>query len=216
MLDFKRLATLIKICGITSVEDAQLVLDTSANAVGMILAPSPRRVTPERAATIAAHTKGHVLRVGVFRDSDPTLLYRTLTVVDFDAVQIHGPLPDRVIAELRSFNVAIIKALPIDSAEFLAFDESSVDAILVDGPRPGSGQPHSWDALAGRSFTRPLIAAGGLRPENVASVLRLTQAWGVDVASGVELSPGVKSRDRLDAFVTAASEGFNLRREHRV
>ena len=216
MLELKDFATFIKVCGVTSVEDAQLVIETSANALGIVLAPSPRRVTPERAAAITTYAQGHVLRVGVFRDCDPTSLYRTLAAVDFDAVQIHGLLADRVIAELRSFDVAIIKALAIDSPDFWAFDESSVDAILVDGPRPGSGQPHSWEALAGRRFTRPLIAAGGLASENVASVLRLTKAWGVDVASGVEQSPGVKNRDRLRAFVAAASEEFNLRREHRV
>ena len=216
MLDLARHASLIKICGVTSVEDAQLVIETSADALGIILAPSARRVAPKLAATIAAHAKGHLVRVGVFRGNDPTLLYRTLDAVDFDVVQVHGSLSTSVIAELRSYDVALIKALAIDSSEFLTFDESSVDAILVDGPRPGSGQSHSWDALTRRSFSKPLIAAGGLTNENVAGVLRATRAWGVDVASGVEESPGVKSPDRLRAFVIAAREEFALRREHRV
>ena len=82
-----------------------------------------------------------------------------------------------------------MKALNIESEEFATFDDTLVDAVLVDGPRPGSGSEHSWDGLAARAFSVPVIAAGGLNPTNVAQVITATRAWGVDSASGVESRP---------------------------
>lgn len=216
MTDFTNRASFIKICGVTSEEDARMVVESGADALGMIFAPSPRRVSVERAAALATYTEGRILRVGVFGDTVADGLARALATIDLDAVQIHGPLGDEAVAELRAAGVAIVKALAVDSSDFWAFDETRVDAILIDGPRPGSGQTHSWDVLADRHFERPVIAAGGLAPENVAEVLRTTRAWGVDVATGVEEALGVKSRERLRAFVGAAGAEFNRRREQRA
>jgi phosphoribosylanthranilate isomerase len=86
-----------------------------------------------------------------------------------------------------------------------------VDAVLVDGPSPGSGVAHSFGALTERTFGRPVIAAGGLTPLSVVAVIDAYDVWGVDVASGVESSPGVKDPDRVAEFVDAARRAFAAR-----
>jgi phosphoribosylanthranilate isomerase len=105
---------------------------------------------------------------------------------------------------LRQRGVRIIKALNIESEEFSSFDDRLVDAVLIDGPRAGSGDEHSWAGLATRDFSAPLIAAGGLTPINVASIIGATRAWGVDSASGVESRPGLKDLHLVREFVDAA------------
>ena len=118
--------------------------------------------------------------------------------VEPDAVQLHGPLSDDLHRRLRARGVSIVKALSIGSDEFYSFDERAVDAVMVDGATPGSGVAHSWEELATRSFSVPVIAAGGLSDRNVADVIAETGVWGVDSASGVESAPGVKDRDLID------------------
>jgi len=104
----------------------------------------------------------------------------------------------------------------VGASEFFTFDESAVDAVLVDGPTPGSGAAHSWDDLANRSFGVPVIVAGGLDATNVARVIETTGAWGVDVATGVESAPGVKDRELVMNFVGAAQRHYAQREEHGV
>ena len=112
---------------------------------------------------------------------------------------------------LRERDVRIVKALSIGTDEFYDFDDARVDAVMVDGATPGSGVSHSWDELFERSFTVPVIAAGGLDDANVASVIQATRVWGVDSASGVESSPGIKDRDRMSRFVANARGAFQER-----
>ncbi len=213
MVDLAALPSFIKICGVRSVRDAQLVVGANATALGVILAESRRRVTLAEARDIAESVDGRILVVGVFRDSGPELIVRALESVHLDVVQIHGELADDVLSEVRSRDVGIIKALPIGSREFLEFDESTVDAVLVDGPVPGSGTVHSWRALQHRTFERPVIAAGGLTPSNVLDVLASTGAWGVDVATGVETATGAKDPKLVLDFVTTAQRHFDQREE---
>ena len=213
MVDFAALTRFIKICGVTSVPDAQLVLDAGATAVGIILAPSPRQVSLAVASAITQRVADDLVRVGVFRDNDDDFVARAVRTAHFDAVQIHGPLSDGLCEHLTRRGVAVIKALAIGSGEFDTFDDSMVDAILIDGPVPGSGVTHPWSELHRRSWTRPIIAAGGLNPQNVDNVLTLTQAWGCDVATGVESSPGVKSAAKVLEFVTITQRHFDNRKE---
>ncbi len=102
-----------------------------------------------------------------------------------------------------------MKALSIDDVEFDSFDENAVDAVMIDGAKPGSGIEHSWDRLKTRTFRVPVIAAGGLNPLNVEDVIRVTGAAGVDSASGVESSPGVKDPERVATFVANAKRAFS-------
>jgi phosphoribosylanthranilate isomerase len=201
----------VKICGVTTLGDAQAAVDAGANAIGLILATSPRQLTLERALAIAEATKGNVLRTLVFRENDDDFILQALEVVDADVVQVHGTLGDELLAGLRDRDLRVVKALSIGSDEFYDFDEDRVDAVLVDGASPGSGESHSWDELMGRSFAVPTIAAGGLDDSNVASVIGTTGVWGVDSASGVESSPGVKDRERLIRFVDNARDAFRER-----
>jgi phosphoribosylanthranilate isomerase len=201
----------IKICGVTTLGDANAAIDAGASAIGLILAPSSRQLSFERAFAIAEATKGRVLRTLVFRDNDDDFIRDALETVGADVVQIHGPLSDALLTHLRATDVLIVKALPIGSDEFFDFDEGRVDAVLIDGATPGSGVSHSWVDLTDRTFVVPIIAAGGLTDVNVASVIAHTGVWGVDCASGVESLPGIKDRDKLNRFIDNAREAFRER-----
>jgi phosphoribosylanthranilate isomerase len=201
----------IKICGLTTLGDANAAIDAGASAIGLILAASSRHLTVERALAIAEATKGRTVRTLVFRDNDDDFILGALENIGAEAVQIHGPLGEGLLTRLRETNVGIIKALPIGSDEFFEFDERLVDAVLVDGAIPGSGERHSWDDLIERTFDVPVIAAGGLDDGNVASVIADTRVWGVDCASGVESSPGIKDRGKLTHFIDNARGAFRER-----
>ncbi len=198
----------IKVCGVTTLGDANAAIDAGASAVGLILATSPRQLSLDRALAIAEATNGRVLRTLVFRDNDDDFVRNAVDLIDAELIQVHGPLSDALLGHLRDRRRLVIKALPIASDEFYDFDESRVDAVLVDGATPGSGLSHSWEELSERSFEVPVIAAGGLNQTNVAEVIDTYSVWGVDSASGVESSPGVKDRDRLHHFVGHARGAF--------
>jgi phosphoribosylanthranilate isomerase len=199
----------VKICGITSVKDARVVVDSGADAVGLIFASSVRQLTLEQAHEIAAAIRGSILRVGVFRHDPDDFVLDAVARADLDVAQIHGPLSDVLRDSLRAREVLVIKALSIGSDEFFEFDDAPVDAVLIDGPTPGSGEAHSWHELAGRHFTRPVIVAGGLNALNVLDVLANTNAWGADVSSGVESAPGVKDPVNVRDFVKNARAYFD-------
>jgi phosphoribosylanthranilate isomerase len=198
----------IKICGLTTLGDANAAIDAGTSAIGLILATSPRQLTLDRALAIATGTKDRVLRTLVFRDNDDEAIVHALEIIDADYVQIHGSLSDELVRQLRNRDVRVIKALSIGSDEFYEFDDSGVDAVLIDGSAPGSGASHSWQELAARPFVAPIIAAGGLNDANVANVIAHTGVWGVDVASGVESSPGIKDREQMNRFTDQARNAF--------
>jgi phosphoribosylanthranilate isomerase len=201
----------IKICGVTTLGDANAIIEAGANALGLILANSPRQLTLDRALAIAAATKGRIVRTAVFNEDSDGFILDALDVLDIDAVQLHGPLGDSLLSALRERGLTVVKALSIGSEEFFDFDESTVDLVHIDGARPGSGQAHSWDELDSRPFTVPVIAAGGLRPDSVAHVVTSTTVWGVDTASGVESSAGIKDRELVKRFVHNATTAFERR-----
>jgi phosphoribosylanthranilate isomerase len=200
----------VKICGVTSVADALTAVDLGANALGVIFAVSPRRVNVDQARKILDATKGSLLRCGVFRENSDDEIIEHSRSLAFDVVQLHGPLSDRLLATLRERPVRIVKALNIEDEEFDVFDESRVDAVMIDGPRPGSGVTHSWDRLNDRPFGVPVIAAGGLTVDNVADIVAETRAWGVDSSSGVEARPGVKDARLIEQFVSRARSAWAL------
>jgi phosphoribosylanthranilate isomerase len=202
-------SSLIKICGVTSLDDAREVVRAGANALGLNFADVPRRVSVEVAVTISERTGRDLVRVAVFRDRSDQEILDILTRVDVDAVQLHDHLSDDLLTALRERGHAVIKALSITSDEFIAFDDVRVDAVLIDGPRAGSGETHAWTPLHERAFRVPWIAAGGLTPGNVAAVIREWSPWGVDVASGVESAPGVKDVVRVGNFVANARRALN-------
>jgi phosphoribosylanthranilate isomerase len=201
----------IKVCGVTTLGDANAAIDAGASAIGLILATSTRQLSVERALAIAEATRGRTLRTLVFRDNDDQFILDTLEEIDADIVQIHGLLSDALLGRLREKDVTVIKAVAIGSEEFFDVLDRRVDAVLVDGATPGSGVAHSWEGLRERTFDVPVIAAGGLDGMNVGDVIAHLGVWGVDSASGVESSPGVKDRARLTNFVENARDAFRAR-----
>ncbi|HEY5103937.1 MAG TPA: phosphoribosylanthranilate isomerase, partial [Acidimicrobiales bacterium] len=142
------------------------------------------------------------------RENDNDFILGTLSELNVEMVQLHGDLRDDLLARLRDQRLIVVKALNIEDREFEEFDESKVDAVLIDGPRPGSGRTHSWERLATRAFRVPMIVAGGLTPDNVGEAIVSTNAWGVDCASGVESAPGRKDHELVNSFVDNAHEVF--------
>ena len=195
----------VKICGITSPEDASVAEEAGADAIGMIfVAGSKREVDLERGARIAAAVGPFVTKVGVFRDAPVEDVRRAVRRLRLDAVQLHGGEEPDVVAELRP-DVHVIKALAfrkdLDVDTLVAY---GADAILLDGLVAGSGRRFDWRAAQHLAGTPRLIVAGGLDPSNVADAVTVLGPYAVDVASGVEASPGVKDPVRVRDFVARA------------
>ncbi len=211
MPEFSGSSHFIKVCAVTTVFDAELVADAGADALGVILADSPRRVTLETAGAISEAVRGTLVRVGVFRRAAYDDVVRALDAVELDALQIHGQLAEGVSSLARERGLTLIEALSVDELDTAS---GAGDAYLIDGPRPGSGVAHDWNAVMSRGWDRPIIVAGGLRADTVAEVLARVGAWGCDVASGSESSPGVKDREKVESFVRNALRYFEGRKEH--
>jgi len=209
---FTEATYLIKVCAVTSLADAEVVANARATALGVILADSPRRVSVEHAKRIFDAVTGRLARVAVVRDVDAAEVSRILDALECDALQVHGGVRAGVATALRERDVALVEALRVDDLDARS---TQADAYLIDGPRPGSGETHSWREVVSRTWDRPLIVAGGLRAENVASVLEAVNPWGCDVATGSESSPGVKDPSRVASFVDVARQYFENREERR-
>lgn len=195
----------VKICGITRVEDALAAERAGADAVGLIFAArSKRRVDVARAAQIGAALGPFIARVGVFVDAPLAEVVEAVDAARLSAVQLHGAESAEFAAELRG-RVRVIRAVahaPGLTPEALA--DYPADAILLDAAVPGSGSAFAWrEAEAWRGHPR-LILAGGLTPGNVGPGVEALRPYAVDVASGVESAPGVKSARLVREFVAAA------------
>ncbi|MDE0527977.1 MAG: phosphoribosylanthranilate isomerase [Truepera sp.] len=195
----------IKICGITRPEDAEVAESAGADAIGLIFAPNSKRlITLERAAAIAERVGPLITRVGVFVDAPLEQVLAAVHHLRLGAVQLHGS-EDSVYAAAVRKEARVIRAvsfrpgLPLEGlAHFPA------DALLVDGLRPGSGETFDWSQASSLTGAPHLILAGGLAPENVAAGIRALRPYAVDVASGVEASPGIKDPEKVAAFVRNA------------
>jgi phosphoribosylanthranilate isomerase len=209
--NFASAAEFVKICGVTNARDAEAVADAGADALGVILTTSSRRVGVEEARAVTDRVNGRLIRFAVVDSRDRESLDALFEGVGVDVVQVHGELSTELLAALRGASLGVVKALSIGTPEFATFDESLVDAVLVDGPVPGSGTAHSFAELGHRTFARPVIAAGGLTPESVAEVIDSLGVWGVDVSSGVESGPGLKDAQRVREFVDEARRSFEGR-----
>ncbi len=206
----------IKICGIRDVETARAVASLGADAIGLnFFAGSPRHIDEQTAAQIVEVLPADVTPVGVFVNHTAAQIRQTCRSCGINTVQLHGDEPVSLLSELEELR--IIRALRTDgdfaklaAEQFAAYSVHRVTpwAWLVDARVPhvygGSGETIDWDSLAasGRDDRwPPLILAGGLTPENIARAIRTADPWGVDVAGGVESSPGVKNLTRIEEFV---------------
>jgi phosphoribosylanthranilate isomerase len=197
----------VKICGITNLQDALVAVEAGAHALGFLFAPSPRRVTPEVAASIIAALPPFVQTVGVFVDQDVSAV---LARCPLDAVQFHGQESPEALR--RFTGVRRIKAFRIATSadlEPLAEYREAADAFLLDARVPGvaggTGQTFPWHLAAeAHRFGRPIILAGGLTPETVAAAIESGRPDAVDVSSHVEASPGRKDPQKVCRFISAA------------
>lgn len=195
----------VKICGITRPEDARLAESAGADAIGMIFVSGSRReLDVERAAPIAEAVGPFVVRIGVFRDAPIDRVRGAARRLRLHGVQLHGSEDAAYVAALRS-ELTVVKALSYHS-DLTADDLAAygADAILLDGPDPGSGRAFSWAEAAPLVGASRVVVAGGLTPENVHRAVEAVRPYAVDVASGVETAPGLKDQAKVRAFVARA------------
>jgi phosphoribosylanthranilate isomerase len=207
------MAPKIKFCGITSLGDAQLAVEAGAWAIGLIFWPgSPRRCDPTVATEIAGAVKRRAEVVGVF--VNPTLEYvvRTADAAGLSIVQLHGEEgPSFCAAAARRTGCKVIKAARVRSgADIQALVPFRTDYHLLDshvpGQRGGSGETFEWELARAHRGGVPVILSGGLTADNVAQAIAFVQPFAVDVASGVEASPGRKDPAKLHAFAAAVRD----------
>lgn len=208
----------VKICGINSAAAADAVLRAGADFGGLVFfAKSPRNLDLEQGAMLAERMRGRLRLAALVVDDSDAQLAAIAERVKPDFFQLHGKETPERTARIRSrFGIPVIKAIAVSEADDLAkasaYDDAAemilFDAVPAAGTsRPGGhGAAFDWRILNGRSFARPWFLAGGLNPENVARAIAVSGANMVDVSSGVESAPGVKSSDRIAAFVAAAKQ----------
>ena len=201
----------VKICGLTTVENATMIVDAGATAIGLVLDESRRQVSPLTARQIADEVRGRADVYCVFRGSDLSRIRQVIAEVRPDVVQLHGAESLEDVTVLISEGVTVVKALEASSPHAVDFDVDGLAALLLDGSEPGSGRRVDLAPLLARTWRLPVIAAGGLTPATVTEVIARYPISGVDVSSGVESSPGQKDPALVSEFVRAATAAFAQR-----
>ena len=194
----------IKICGITTEDDALLAVAMGADALGFVFAPSPRQVAVKRVYDITRRLPPEILTVGVFRDEHPRRVAELVHEGGLKAAQLHGHETADDVAAVFAHVRFVIKAVVAGSIDARRADTFGTGLILLDAPAPGSGEVFDW-SLAGDIAVGPkIILAGGLNPQNVASAIAQVKPWGVDVSTGVESAPGKKDATLMRKFIANA------------
>lgn len=194
---------IVKICGITTEEDALLAVALGADALGFVFAPSPRQVNSQAVEHIVQRLPREILTVGVFRNESPKRVVEIVNGIGLRAAQLHGsetPADSCYVAERIPMT---IKAFPAGHRDISRFDEFGADFVMVDGESPGSGEVFEWRLVEGVVDPSRLFVSGGLHSRNVADAVEHFRPYGVDVSSGVEASPGRKDPRRMRAFIAA-------------
>ncbi len=200
--------TKIKVCGLTRLEDALSAAELGADYLGFVFAPSPRRLDRAAARMFWDDLPPGVPRVGVFRDQKARAVAAMVEEFPVDYIQLHGSESPAIC---RSFPQPVIKAFSprnVEELSVLEFYRGVADIFLVDLPKEDSTAALLPLAVA-RAATllgKPTLLAGGLDPENVGGFVRELQPWGVDVARGVEGSPGIKDRGKMENFFAAVRD----------
>ncbi|HWR14397.1 MAG TPA: phosphoribosylanthranilate isomerase [Terriglobales bacterium] len=224
----------VKICGMTNPEDARAAAEAGADSIGMLFAPSKRRITVEVAKEITRALPHTMEKVGVFYDESAAAIEEIAAEVGLTAVQLHGDeSPDfaqqlfrhgsrRSRGQMRVFKTLHV-APGVEGLARNFLQDRCVDGVLLDSvvhdpvtgktDRGGTGQTFDWkrveEFLPGIARETRVIVAGGLSPTNVADAIRMLRPWGVDVCSGVEAEPGKKDLQKLREFVIAARAARN-------
>lgn len=204
-----------KICGLSTPETLDAAIAGGASHVGlMFFAPSPRNLSFDAAAGLAARIPASVSRVGVFVDPDDALLEAAIAAGKLEAVQLHGVTPARAAAIRARIPVWVAIAVKTRADLDSALDyHGAADRILFDAKTPegatrpgGMGIRFDWSLLDGFRHALPWALSGGLTPDNVAEAAARTGATLVDASSGLESAPGVKDVDKIAAFLKAVAQ----------
>lgn len=205
--------TQVKICGLSTAETMQAALDFGADFIGLVFYPrSPRNVSMDQAAALAAQARGKAKIVALVVDADDALLKSIMNAVRPDYLQLHGAeTPGRVAEITTLFNVPVIKAIKVKEAADVtkanAFKDVA-DLILFDAKAPeellpgGNGLSFDWNLLKGKDGL--FMLSGGLNPDNVTRAIQMTRAPIVDVSSGIETTPGKKDISLIRKFIERA------------
>ncbi len=197
----------VKICGITSLQDALAAVEAGADALGFVFyPPSSRSIAPEMAAQIIRRLPAFVTSVGLFVNEQPQVINDVVATCLLDVVQLHG---DESPEQCHSAGARVVKALRIRDEESLAgIDRYPVSSLLLDAwcdqAYGGTGKVGRWDLARQVAEKNVVILAGGLTPYNVAEAVRAVAPYAVDVSSGVESAPGIKDPALMSAFVQQA------------
>ena len=199
----------VKICGITSLDDALWAAEAGADALGLIFVEgTPRCITPAAAAAIVAGLPPFVCPVGVFWDHSAAHVAAVVAECGLGAVQLHGAEPPELVAAIPRPVLKTIKVREAD--DLLQLDRYKPAAFLLDSPaRWSEGEariPISWTLAREATAKGRVILSAGLTPETVGQAVRTARPWGVDVNSGVEAAPGRKDPARVARFIRAARD----------
>jgi len=204
--------TRIKVCGITTPDDAAMVARAGADFVGVVLTESPRRITPERAREIAATLPAETLLVAVFAKESPETVARSVEGLPVHAVQVQGW--DHEAVNGGSYEVwHVLRGQPPEPATLPMVPLRTYLLYALDPDRPGgTGKRSDWEwARRGVNAGLRLVVAGGLTPENVGELVREVRPFGVDASSGLEREPGKKDGTKVLAFVARIREADRTR-----
>jgi phosphoribosylanthranilate isomerase len=211
--------TRVKICGITNAIDLQAVVETGADAAGLITGVSvdtPREIDRSTAADLAARAPPFLTTVVVTMPDTPEEAVDIVRTVAPDVVQLHAEFDAEQLGYVRAeTDTKVVPVVDADERYRAREIDEAADAILVDTPDEdgggGTGETHDWEQTAElvRQLTSPVVLAGGLTPDNVADAIRVVEPFAVDVASGVERSGGAKDHTEVARFVRNAGRALD-------
>ena len=194
----------VKICGITTEEDALLAVALGADAVGFVFAPSVRQIAVQKVYDITRRLPPEILTVGVLRDELPQRVIDMVQASGVKAAQLHGHESPADVLRVAEHVRTVIKAVSAGTLDSVHANEFNTQMVLLDAPSPGSGTVFDWKLAGEVPVGVNLILAGGLTADNVAAGIEAVRPFGVDVSSGVESSPGRKDPLLLKRFIEAA------------
>jgi phosphoribosylanthranilate isomerase len=219
------MSLLVKICGLSTRETLDAALDAGADLVGFVFfPPSPRHLGLDTARALGQQVRRRAVKVALTVDAADATFAGIVEALQPDVLQLHGHETVARLADIKKrFGLEVMKALPVERATDLSSlpgYATVCDRILFDARPPkgatrpgGLGAVFDWHVLQNLDLTLPFMVSGGLNAANVAEAVRVTQAGGVDVSSGVEQAPGVKDPEMIRQFIRAAraSEELTIR-----
>jgi phosphoribosylanthranilate isomerase len=205
----------VKICGITNEEDALLAVALGADCIGFnFVAGSPRQISPNEAEEIRRRLPNGTVTVGVFKNESPEKIVSIVTQTGLSGAQLHGREPLSEVRWIRKRLPFVIQAFSADDSHLDNAGTSPADIILIDAATPGSGRVFDWRLASNAPSGVRLMVAGGLNPDNVVEAIQQIKPYGVDVATGVESSPGRKDAKKMQKFIDLAKGLSDIEKEH--